>query len=813
MRGASLPVRRIAGNIVFSRDGDAWAGFAVRCKSYRAEPQLRRAALVDGLAEYGRQVQADFQILRVSRRFDPLGYAQRLRDGIPNEAHGALWSDYLDQHERLLGGLEAWTPEVFVFVRLADPTMDFRSRASHLLDHTPSEWVGLARAKLTGPRTTSAQEVADRARIAQSRISACLDARPATYDELQWLLRRAFCRGVAEPRRAPAEPDSDHAVRYWFGENGIEPYYRYLRTEGDFGEAFQTGLCLGEMGHARPFSRQVELMSTALEEYLWPIDAALNVRYVTNEQARREIRTQHDRKSVQLAEEEDATHGAMGEAYDRPQLLRELYDRLAATGEPLLEGTLSFLISAATKEEMTRRARAFKEGFPWQAIYQPYGDQRDVWQQHLPGQPSRVRGYRRWFTTEQVGATVPHGTHSVGSTTERSMYIAKTIDGRRPVFFDLREASESNRPPAIVLLGEPGAGKTLTLQFLAYQAFLQGARIVDNDPKGDHLFHRLPEVAPYVQEIYLGPDPQHAGKLDPLRIAPTAERHDATVTFLIDVLHAPDDDIRGPINGAVTRVMAKYGSEACCMAVVEELERAGEVAGRHLRSYCEAGIVRLGFAQLGDPLPTRTASQVIYLNTRALRRAGIGTVRSEMSQAQRHGRTILQLVALYSMKILGDERDSLKYLSFDEASFLTEDELGQQLLDTVTRWARSELAVAVLSTQLLGDLTDLDNLIGHWFLFAMQTVDQAKRALELIGADTDGPLVRALTEQYGEGRALYRDLQKQFGEIRIDPGERLVRDLRTTPVEQQLGASPPEHETNLLLAPRIAAYGAKSSCV
>ena len=788
-RSDALPIKSIAGNLVFPRDGDAWACFRVRCHSYRAEPQKRRAALVYGLADYARQANADLQILRVSRRFDPETYARRLRDRTPREAHGGLWQDYIDHQVDVLEGLEAWTPEVFVCVRLADPARDFASRASHLLDYSRQELWGLARKKLSEGRTTSAEDVADRAEIARSRIHICLDARPATYSELQWLVRRAFCRGVAEPREAEEEPDAAGRVaKYWFGENGIQTHSRYLRAEGEFGESYQAGLCLGEVGHGQPFSRQVELMFTALEEYPWPIDAALNVRYVTNEQMKRRVRTQFARKSVQLGEEEGATAGAMGESHERVHLSRELYDRLAATGEPVLEGTLSFIVAAESKAEMKRRVRTIRDGFPWQTLYQPHGDQRDVWQQHLPGQLPRVRGYERPYTIEQVGAMVPHGTHEAGSSNGRSMYVAKTIYGRQPVFFDLREASGSNKPATIALLGTLGGGKTAFLQLLLYQAFLQGARIVDIDPKGDHRLHMLSDVEPYVHEIYLSPDEQHAGKLDPLRVAPDAERHDAAATFLIDVLHEPDDEVRATINGAINRILQEYGERACCMAVVEELEREGTAAGRRLRSYCEAGIVRLGFAKLDDPIVSRSASQVTYLNIRALRRAGIQTVRSEMSQSQRHGRAVLQLVALYAMKILGKERDRLKVLSFDEASFLTEDALGQQLLDTLARWGRSELAVPILSTQLLGDVSDQDNLIGHWFLFAMKDRNHAVRALDLLGLDERlaADMMRWGEDvKGGQGRAVYRDLQGRSEEIQVDlGGTGLLEALHTTPEDE-----------------------------
>lgn len=789
----ALPIRGIRGNIIFTPN-DAWACYYVRSRSYRSEPMRRKINLARELMGYARMVEADFQVLRVSRRFDPDLYVRNLRDAMPAEAHSDLWSLYLAEHHALLSGLEAWTPAVFICVRLAEPTLDFQGRAARLFERTPRESLGALRAQTHDRRSLHGRDLTERARTTEARIRTALDARAARYEEVQWLVRRAFCRGIGEPAESPEEAggvpheEPERAVRRWFLENGIRHSYRYLESTGEHGESFQAGLCLGEMGHAGSFTRQVELMFTALDEYPWPIDASLNVRFIPNDQALRRAQHQVARTKNQLEDEEQAASGARGEGRRRVDLSEEFHDRLSATGEPILDGTLSFMLASDSHDELEHRVRAVREGFPW-PLYRPVGDQLGLWKQHLPGQPSRVRGYERPFTIEQIGAMVPHGTHEAGSSTSRALYIARTVEGKQPVFFDLREGSGTNKSPTIGLIGSPGGGKTMFLQLLLWQAFMQGARIVDVDPKGDHRFHELPEVAPHTQRIFLGPDPEHAGKLDPLRVAPVSERHDAAATFLIDVL--PEEvgaDAKAAISGAISRVLGEHGDRACCMAVVESLENGNldteKRAGHLLRQYCEAGIVRLGFAKLEDPLPSRAESQVVYLNVRALKRSGLATVRSEMTQSQRHGRAVLQLVALYAMRILGEERERMKILAFDEASFLTEDALGQQLLDTLTRWARSELAVPILSSQLLGDVDEQDNLIGHWFLFAMKSRDHAVRALDALELDASGPLADALTEHYGGGRALYRDLVGRSEEIQIDLGRQgLLEALSTTPSE------------------------------
>ena len=789
----TLPIKAVAGNLVLSQD-DVWAVFKLRCYSYRAEPLRRRATLARQLIAYAKNVEADFQVLRVSSRFDADAYFSELTRSISRDFHNNLWVDYIEEHRKSLEGVVAWTPSVYVCVKLATPRRDLKGKAARLFDQTISETteVFLAGLRRNVPAydILRAPETANRVRTAEARLRSCMDAWPATATEVQWLIRRAYCRGLSEPELAPedlltiAPEEPERSVKRWFGENGIEHRHRHICATGEFGESYQAGLCLGEMGHAQPFSREVELMFTALEEYPWPIDASLNVRYVPNDMAMRRTNRQLGKNQSALAEEEQGVHGARGAGARRVELAEEFHDRLSTFGEPIIEGTLSFMVSADNAKELDERVQAVKQGFPW-PLYRPHGEHLRVWRQHLPGQPVQVRGYERPFTIEQIGAMMPHGTHEAGSYGPRALYFARTLHGHHPTFFDLREGSGTNKTPTIALLGTLGGGKTMFLELLLWHAFLQGARIVDVDPKGDHKFHELPEVQRHTQKIYLGDDEQYSGMLDPLRIAPHSEQHDATVTFLGDVL-PPDVGplVKAAISGAISRVIDSLGPKACCMAVIAELEaglRKEETEAAYmLRQYCRAGIARLGFADVDDPLPTRSNSQVVYLNIRALKRSSIETVRSEMSHSQLHGRAVLQLVALYAMRILGEEREHLKVLAFDEASFLTEDALGQQLLDTLTRWARSELAVPILSSQLLGDVADKDNLIGHWFLFAMKSREHALRALEAMELDTESHLADALVG-YENGEALYRDLRGRCEEIKVDLGAKLLRQLSTTP--------------------------------
>src|SRR4029077_5606039 len=223
--------------------------------------------------------------------------------------------------------------------------------------------------------------------------------------------------------------------------------------------------------------------------------------------------------------------------------------------------------------------------------HRPLGDQLRLFAQHLPGQRTRVAGYDDTLTPEQVAAMMPAATHEVGS--ERGYYLGHTLSGsRQPVRFNLREGSEGDRNTTILSVGALGSGKTTLDQKLKYEGFLQGARVIDCDPKGDHRFHLLWGVAPRTEVVTLEPDPALRGVLDPLRVAPEHLRQDAAVSFLRELLPSRAEPAwETAVVGAVDRVITRSHSPTC-LEVVRALQGGDEVdlqVGKALEVYARSG--------------------------------------------------------------------------------------------------------------------------------------------------------------------------------------------------------------------------------
>jgi hypothetical protein len=422
-------------------------------------------------------------------------------------------------------------------------------------------------------------------------------------------------------------------------------------------------------------------------------------------------------------------------------------------------------------------------------LHRPLGDQLRLFLQHLPAQRTRVAGYDDTLTTEQVAAMMPVAAHAAGS--RRGFYLGHTLSGScSPVRFNLREGSDEDRNATVLSVGALGSGKTTLDQKLKYEAFLLGARIVDCDPKGDHRFHLLDEVAPHVESVTLRPDPALRGVLDPLRVAPAHLREDVAVSFLCDLLPARAEPAwETAVLAAVDRV-SRRSRDPTSGEVVRALREGDETEIRvseALAIYARSGLTQLGFADPCVRPPEMGERQVTYLPIRDLPGPDPSTPRSQYTQAERVGEQLVRLIAMFAMQLMGSERDRLKVFSFDEGWRLLADPAGRALLNSLQRMGRSELAVPIISTQLLtdalvGERESLENLIGATFVFGMRSESEAARALNFLGLDGSDARLRAALLEFDAGRCLFRDHRGRIEAIQVDVVvSSLLRAFSTSP--------------------------------
>ncbi len=801
------PIAFVYGNCVFGAGpSDAWAAFALDTSTYEwlsDDGKRARFLAVLGALE---AVEADLQIVRVGRRPDAARY---VAGHVAALHHRSAGTRYVEQHARRLAEVAGPTPVVFMVVSLREPERDVATYVSRAAEQHPRQWWDALRRTLFNDHRLLTVAELEQLRIKADRAHALLQdflpVRQARTVELQWLVRRAFCRGLGEP-----EVDGLHEPRaLLFERNGeatlapleadvlrwmdgyVEHRGRALRIESELGTSWQAQLVLGALPERMQFpGGGTELMFTPAESLPFDADLTLNARFLPNELALRVTRRRIQDADQIVRAESEGEQGVSDLGYERTQEARDLLAHLqSARRPPLLRATIAIAIAAPDEQELEQRVESCRRAYGEVRLHRPLGDQLELFLQHLPGQRTRVAGYDDTLTSEQVAAMMPTAAHAVGS--QRGFYLGCTLSGsRQAVMFSLREGSDSDRNSAVLSVGSLGSGKTTLDQKLKYEAFLLGARVVDCDPKGDHRFHLLDEVAPHAECITLGPDRALRGMLDPLRIAPEHLRHDAAVSFLCDLLPGKAELAFGARSSApwtrsrTARANRRAWRWCGHSSTADELEAQ---LGRTLEIYARSGLTQLGFADPDVKLPVLGQRQVTYLPIRDLPGPMLGTRRSDYSQAERVGEQIVRLIAMFAVQLMGVDRDRLKLFSFDEGWRLLQDPAGRVLMTSLQRMGRSELAVPIISTQLVERHDARRSRVarepGRSDVRVRHAIRcRGGRALALLGLDGEDGRLRQFLLELDSGRCLFRDHRGRIEAIQVDvvvPS--LLRAFSTTP--------------------------------
>jgi AAA domain-containing protein len=616
---SAFPLRYARRNVLIGPGGEAAALYRAAPVSYPFLPVSEKWALLHRLERFGHLVGADFSLWRAQRSYPAERYATELV-GTADERHADPdgWQRYLAGHQERIGELESHLPEIYVAVALQEPVKG-HLRALDRARRRVEEIAGVG-----GPRPISGGELEALASAEErtfQRLGVVAGLRRATTLELQWLLRRGGCRGVAEPELEGAwQPDAlvlegESAPRYeplehdlWrcanapMSEDPAEP--PSLEVEAEEGRSFQAILCAGSLAEEAEFPGPAELLFAPLEDAGFPVDAVLHVRWIGNRDALGQVRKRIlDVEHAYREQVEGAHAGAGWQAEDDRELAREYEAVLQSSAHPpMLRAYLSIAVGAPNRPELERRVEVLRERFGEVRLHRPRGLQHRLFFDHMPRTDGgSVPDYLQQMTVEQFGAMVATASAEVGS--EGGLYIGHSPGGAgRPVRYDPTEAPRAARPSGVLLAGTLGSGKTLAGEAIAYGGERRGSLVVTFDPKPDHNLEAVPELDGRVEVLELSGDPRHRGKLDPLAIGLPELREELASSYLLELLRDPPPAWENAIDRAV-RDAVRAGEESL-LYVIARLRASDTEAGRDaaeaLDVLSDFGLARLGFAPIEE---------------------------------------------------------------------------------------------------------------------------------------------------------------------------------------------------------------------
>lgn len=804
----AMPLRYARQNVLLGPGGEAAGLYRLPTIAYPFLPAAEKWRWLRTLERLASVVAADFSLYRVSRPYPADNYTDRTMGLLdPSGQDPAALEAFLRGHQQRLRSLHGFWPEVYLAVTLGGPE---HGRFGHGF----SDQVARARRRLedlTG--VGHAQPISDRelralAAVEQrtfEHLSAVIGCRRATTRELEWLLRRSTLRGLdheptldgqwqpdalviqTDDERVAYEPlgrDIAATIAVPLTEPHPGPAHLVLETEA--GDSHQAFLTVRRLASEAEFpGPTAELLLAPLEGAGFAVDAVLHARWIGNRRALAQV--QKRITDVEQVYREQAKGSASGAGWLQDEdrtLAREYEAILQGTGHPpMLHASISLAVGAQSAGELEQRVAIVRDQFGQIQLDRPHGLQEALFLDHLPAPGGgQVRDYVAQMTVEQFGALMPIGTDRVGS--DRGIYLGLTSTGR-PVTYDPTAPSRESRTSAVLLAGTLGSGKTVAAQAIAYAAERRGSLLVDLDPKPDHGFDRIPELDGRVRVVELSADPEHRGKLDPLRIGLGDLREELACSYLLELLRDPPPSWENQIQRAVRDVVAR--GERSSLKVIDQLRTsdhpaAAEVADA-LEVACDFGMARLGFAD--DEQATAdergVVAPVTTIRTPGLTLPDPRASRETYTRAERISVATLSLVAAYALRLVSCDPSRHKVVLLDEAWFLLASTQGRSLINRLVRLGRAFNATVLLSTQRLEDLGDLSDLVGTYLIFGQESDAEAARALRLLGLDADDPALIARLRGQRRGRCLMRDLDGRVGELQVDLDPKLLAALDTTP--------------------------------
>ncbi|MCA1678411.1 MAG: hypothetical protein LC777_05400 [Actinobacteria bacterium] len=430
-------LRYARGNLLFGRGDERVGLYRLPLVSYPYKSVSDKWHELRRLERLAVTVGADFSLWRVQRAYPAERYAAQV-DELLDDRHTshADWQAYLAGHTARLRSLACHVPELYLAVSLKEPAPARLGgglvRSSDRIRRRIEDL-----AAVSSPQPISHRDLMALAGAEQrvfEWVRRVYGAERATTGELQWLLRRAAIRGVAEPRLDPHwTPDAlviqdDDGPVYEPLENdlwrllnapvhedtrndrGDQPHGARLIVDAEEGRCYQTFMTLGSLADDPYFpGARAELLFEPMEAVDFPVDAVLHARWLGNREALSQVRKRIMEVDNAYAEAAESRHGSGWLADEDRSRARE-YEAILQSGDhpPMLYASVSYAIGAPTGHELEQRASTLQQTLGDILLHRPNMLQETLFYDALPrAGGGRVLDYVQQMTTEQFAAMMP----------------------------------------------------------------------------------------------------------------------------------------------------------------------------------------------------------------------------------------------------------------------------------------------------------------------------------------------------------------------------------------------------------------------
>ncbi|MFE2693691.1 ATP-binding protein [Streptomyces mirabilis] len=845
-----LPIRHIAGNLIFTTHGTVWAVWRVAAANYSHAPQTAKKRRLKALESLFKSLTGEPMLLSLCPQVDPIAVVRAMVADVDltrSPRYEQLGHAVLDQLEAMeLTGRTDW---------LAVP-LPASSRKEMLASALRAAKAEVALALGLMPAPITAEEIDERTAQAermQARWPTGVAMRPAAEAEILWIYGHSARRGLAEPFLPDgtepgvrgrgrtvaalgeillAEGGTDFAERRSVPGNPFQR--RFLQISSEWGDSYQGLLALSEMPEAFALPGAAYLQQ--LDDLAYPVDwaARLVITPGTKAEAKSRRRARHLRS--QAAEYEGDPAGPPASIAKNEADNQEFRDRVTSSAQEVeIQAMVTLAVWGSSPDDVQDRAAALAHDFGSTdyTFSRPVGEQASLWQAMLPGcrTPRVMTGYAQTLLAHDFALAMPWCGSALGDDRGGLFGLQLASGGARPVLVDPSRGPRENSSACMAFIGELGAGKSVAMKAAVYNVLARGhqpgrpdsrGRAVIVDRTKEEEWVRFAKACPGTTQV-IRIDQQAEVSLDPLRLFVTDSPKIAArfcESFLTLLLGVKPMDLEGvALSEAVEAVLERPNPSM--RVLVDELVDRGtdDVAARTLARKLKA-VARKDLAAVvfDDTLPvvdTHRADAVVFsVNSLQLPK------KSELASEHRIerlefekvlGRALMYLIAAVARETAMASKQEFAVAVFDECWWLTSSDEGLELLLELMRDGRKHNAAAYVGSHDPDDIGPagsekgqiIRGLIPHRLMFRQTTRALAVRGLDFLGVDsTDPDLLDLVTSGLSPidlpeeerlaraGECLYRDLAGRVGlmKVLIPFDAAVMRAIHTTPGDYRTAA-------------------------
>ena len=616
------------------------------------------------------------------------------------------------------------------------------------------------------------------------RIASYIDGR-ITFQDLDFIIRRNIKRVGILPPPLPSRDGGmfTPALLTSFSDGAIiKENLTHITITDSHSTYYQTFITFSDLAPS------VELIDSEwlalVENYSASIDAVLHFEVIKPHKAAKKVIEKRKFLRGQMKEVSGSDEITLDEqrGYDDAYVLESKISK----GQPLARMSVTFAVANQDLKEMRADAKALMESYTtggYRAV-RLIGDQLKCFYSFIPG----AKGINPIECDPgYIASAGPNISLEIGDGTGCLLGFTSYT----PVFYKPGYAAKKlSRSNAWMITGGLGGGKSFLMKYLFYLTYLSGGHLFIVDPKNNE-YAVLERLFP-IKKIDLCPGGE--SQVNPFMLSKDLTRaKDIAYTFLSIVLNIKNDARRVAVSEAVNKTAAQpVRNLHVCLEMLKKVYK--ESIDKDIKKEANMSIYLLEKLRDSDLGHTVFGTETVnYADSKAtvVNLQGLPLPRTmdltNIKDAERQGLGVLYLVATMAREIAFElPPNMLKAVGFDEAWMLLNISEGRRVLDEIARMAsRTFGTVLVMATQNMSDIKEmptLKNNVGYVACFKAHNKEEIRANLDLLGADSDDDILTGIFPNLKSGWCIMRDAYGRVGEVYIQPcPEDLLEIFDTSP--------------------------------